>query len=698
MSHFDHDEAKQQFDAVDTLAINTIRTLAIDGVEKANSGHAGAPMALAPLAYVLWNRYLRYDPKHPNWVNRDRFVLSCGHASMLLYAVLHLAKVVKKDGGKEVSVDLDALKAFRQIGSCTPGHPEYHMTTGVETTTGPLGQGAASSVGMAMASRHIQSYLFNGERQEYRDLVDYNVYAVCSDGDMMEGVCSEAASLAGHLKLSNLCWFYDHNHVTIEGNTPLAFSEEVGTRFLSYGWRVLTVDDVNDLNALSNAIDTFLNTEGQPTLIIVKSVIGFGAPTKQNTSKAHSDPLGKSEVEGAKQAYGWPLSPTFLVPDEVYERFKKGIAARGHALRTEWNARYLEMTKALDKKELTHIDSFLKGVLPPGWDQSIPTFKPDAKGLASRDASGKVLNAVAEHVPWVIGGSADLAPSTKTYLTFAGAGQFSSNNYAGRNLHFGIREHAMGAIANGMALCGLKPFCSTFLVFSDYMRPAMRLAALMEIPVLFVFTHDSIGVGEDGPTHQPVEHLVSLRAIPGLVTIRPCDAAEVAVAYRVIMETPRQPFALVLSRQALPTLDRTHYTSAEGLRQGGYILKCTGKKPNVILIATGSEIGPCVEVFERLVAEGILARVVSLPSWELFEKQDQAYRDTVLPPDVEARVVVEQASVIGWDRYAGARGRIIGMSTFGVSAPLKDIQKKFGFTTDAIYATAKDLESKFRRD
>ncbi|MEL6059804.1 MULTISPECIES: transketolase [unclassified Methylobacterium] len=684
--------AKAALAEIDSLSINTIRTLAIDAVQKANSGHAGAPMGLAPVAYTLWNRYLRYDPAHPHWPNRDRFVLSCGHASMLLYALLHLANVAESDGGNAPAVTLDDIKKFRQLDSRTPGHPEYHFTTGVETTTGPLGQGVANSVGMAMGSRYLGRHLNRPDLP----LFDYNVYAVCSDGDLMEGVASEAASLAGHLRLGNLCWIYDDNTITIEGHTELAFGEEVATRFLAYGWQVLRVADANDVHALAGSIETFLATNDRPTLIIVKSVIGYGAPNKQGTPKAHSDALGPDEVKGAKRAYGWPEDAQFLVPDGVQENFRDGIGKRGAALYDAWQG-LLGKAKAADPAHAEDLNAFLEGRLPEGWDKDIPVFEPDAKGLATRESSGKVLNAIAQHVPFLLGGSADLAPSNKSNLTFEGAGSFGPFSPGGRNLHFGVREHAMGSIVNGLGLSGLRAYGATFLVFADYMRPPIRLAALMELPIFHIFTHDSIGVGEDGPTHQPVEQLLSLRCIPGLITLRPADANEVAEAYRVIFSLKNQPAVLALSRQPLPTLDRAKYGAAAGTAKGGYVLADCEGTPDVILLGAGSEVQLCVGAYEALTADGVKARVVSMPSWELFERQDQAYRDSVLPPSVKARVAVEQGSVIGWDRYAGSEGTIIGMHTFGASAPIKDLQTKFGFTPEKVLEAAKAQVAKHKR-
>ena len=684
--------AKAVLAEIDTLSINTIRTLAIDAVQKANSGHAGAPMGLAPVAYTLWNHYLRYDPAHPHWPNRDRFVLSCGHASMLLYGLLHLAGVAESDGGNAPAVTLEDIKKFRQLDSRTPGHPEYHFTTGVETTTGPLGQGVANSVGMAMGSRYLGQHL----NRPGLPLFDYNVYAICSDGDLMEGVASEAASLAGHLRLGNLCWIYDDNTITIEGHTELAFGEEVATRFLAYGWQVLRVADANDVPALAGSIEAFLATNDRPTLIIVKSVIGYGAPNKQGTPKAHSDPLGPDEVKGAKRAYGWPEDAQFLVPDGVQENFRDGIGKRGAALYDAWQG-LLGQAKEADADHAEDLNALLEGRLPEGWDRDIPVFEPDAKGLATRESSGKVLNAIAQHVPFLLGGSADLAPSNKSNLTFDGAGSFGPFSPGGRNLHFGVREHAMGSIVNGLGLSGLRAYGATFLVFADYMRPPIRLAALMELPVFHIFTHDSIGVGEDGPTHQPVEQLLSLRCIPGLITLRPADANEVAEAYRVIFSSKNQPVVLALSRQPLPTLDRTKFGAASGTAKGGYVLADCEGTPEVILLGAGSEVQLCVGAYEALTADGVKARVVSLPSWELFERQDQAYRDSVLPPAVKARVAVEQGSVIGWDRYAGSEGAIIGMHTFGASAPIKDLQTKFGFTPEKVLEAAKAQVAKHKK-
>jgi transketolase len=672
------------------IAIDTIRTLAIDAVEKANSGHPGTPMALAPVGYTLWRDFLRYDPDAPDWPNRDRFVLSVGHASMLLYALLHLAGVKEIDAdGKPTgapAVSLDDIKQFRQLGSKTPGHPEYRMTTGVETTTGPLGQGCGNSVGMAIAERALAAR-FN---RDGFTLFDHDVYALCGDGDMMEGISGEAASMAAHLKLSNLCWIYDSNHISIEGSTNLAFTEDVGKRFEAYGWNVLHVQDANDTQAIAQALETFRHTHDRPTFIVVHSIIGWGSP-RAGSEKAHGEALGADNVRATKQTYGWPADAQFLVPPGVAEEFHQAISQRGAIAHAEWQAKFEHYRQAFPQ-EAVEFDLLRSGKIPQGWDADIPVFPTDAKGIASRDAGGKVLNAIAQHVPMLIGGSADLSPSTKTNLTFDGAGSFEANDYSGRNMHFGVREHAMGAIANGMALSYLRSYTSTFLVFADYMRAPIRLAAIMEVPVVFVFTHDSIGVGEDGPTHQPIEHLATLRAIPGLDTIRPADANETAVAWKVALSHTHEPTALILSRQTLPTIDRTKYASADGLQQGAYILAdARDGNPDIILIATGSEVSLAIAAHEKLTADGIRSRVVSMPSWYLFEKQDRAYRDQVFPRDVRARLAIEQAGSLGWDRYVGMDGATITMSTFGASAPLSKLQEKFGFTLDNALKVAHQL-------
>lgn len=669
--------------------INTIRTLSMDAVQAANSGHPGTAMAMAPVVYSLWQRFVRFDPADPIWPNRDRFVLSIGHASMLLYSLLHLCgvKAVNKkyERSGELSVALDDIKRFRQLDSKCPGHPEYRWTSGVETTTGPLGQGVATSVGMAIGGRWMARH-FN--RPDF-DMFNYDVYALCGDGCMMEGVSAEAASLAGHLRLANLCWIYDNNHITIEGHTDLAFSEDVATRFLGYGWNVTRVGDANDLTMLDRAFNTFKNTNDRPTLIIVDSHIAYGSPHKQDTSAAHGEPLGEEEIRLTKRQYGWPENEKFLVPDDVYDAFAHGTGKRGHELREAWIAKFEQYRK----KHPDLADQLYRmqhRQLPTGWDQDLPTFSADAKGLAGREASATVLNAIGKHVPWLIGGSADLTPSTKTRLSFEEAGDFSAGNLGGRNLHFGVREHAMAAILNGLALTKVRPYGSGFLIFSDYARPAIRLSALMEIPTIHIFTHDSIGVGEDGPTHQPVEQLVSLRSIPGLITLRPADANEVAESWRVIMELHHEPAALILSRQALPTLDRSKYAAVSGVAKGAYVLAdAESGEADVLLLASGSEVSLCIQAYEQLKGEGIKARVVSMPSWELFERQDQAYRDRVIPPAVHARVSVEKASTLGWDRYVGLTGASIGMRSFGASAPLKELQKKFGFTKENIVSAAK---------
>ncbi len=677
--------------ALDRLCVDTIRTLSMDAVQQARSGHPGTPMAMAPVVYALWQRHLRFDPGDPIWPNRDRFVLSMGHASMLLYSILHLANVKavnpKYEALGHASVSLEDIKHFRQLDSRCPGHPEYRWTSGVETTTGPLGQGVATSVGMAIASKWMAAH-FNRPGFE---MFGFEVYALAGDGCLMEGISSEAASLAGHLKLGNLCWIYDNNRITIEGPTSLAFSEDVATRFIAYGWNVTRVGDANDLEMLDRAIDTAKKTIDRPTLIIVDSHIGYGAPTKQDTHAAHGEPLGDEEIRLAKRFYGWPEDEKFLVPEGVREHFAEGIGLRGAKLRADW-MNLFGAYKAAYPGEADALDRMQHRQLPDGWDAGIPVFAADPKGVAGRDASAKVLNAVAPKVRWLIGGSADLTPSTKTRLTFDGAGDLMPEHFDGRNLHFGVREHAMGAVLNGLSLAKVRPFGSGFLIFSDYGRPSLRLAALMEIPVIYIFTHDSIGVGEDGPTHQPVEQLLSLRAIPGLVTIRPGDANEVAEAWRVIMQLRHKPAALVLSRQPLPTFDRTRYAPASGVARGAYVLAdAPDGSPEVLLLATGSEVHLCLAAHEHLVSKGIQSRVVSMPSWELFDDQPREYRDGVLPPAVTARVSVEQASSIGWDRYVGPNGRIIGMTTFGASAPLTALQKKFGFEPELIAAAAEDV-------
>jgi transketolase len=675
---------------LDRLTIDTIRTLSMDAVQQANSGHPGTPMAMAPVAYTLWQRHLRFDPNDPVWPDRDRFVLSMGHASMLLYSLLHLAGVKavnpKYETLGQLSVTLDDIKRFRQLDSKCPGHPEYRWTSGIETTTGPLGQGVATSVGMAIASKWLAA-TYN--RPGF-DMFGFRTYALAGDGCMMEGISHEAASLAGHLQLDNLCWIYDNNKITIEGHTHLAFSEDVATRFVGYGWNVTRVGDANDVEMMDRAYKLAANTKGRPTLIIVDSHIGYGAPTKQDSHAAHGEPLGEEEIRLTKKFYGWPENEKFHVPQGVPEHFASIMGKRGGELRSQWMAK-LEGYRAKYPQEADALARMQKRELPEGWDKDIPVFPPDAKGAAGRDASQKVLNAVAKNLPWLIGGSADLAPSTKTRLTFDGAGDFLADNYAGRNFHFGIREHAMGAIMNGLSLSKVRPYGSGFLIFSDYGKAPIRLAAIMEIPVIYVFTHDSIGVGEDGPTHQPVEQVLSLRAIPGLITLRPADANEVAECWRHILPLRHEPVAFILTRQALPTLDRTKYASAAGVAKGAYILAdAPDGKPECILIGTGSEVALCLTAHEQLVKEGIKSRVVSMPSWELFEHQSPEYQNEVLPPSVTARVSVELGTTLGWRRYVGTTGKTIGMHTFGASAPLKELAKKFGFEPEKVAAAARE--------
>jgi transketolase len=673
------------------LAINTIRTLSMDAVQQAKSGHPGTPMALAPLVYTLWNRVMRFDPADPIWPNRDRFVLSNGHASMLLWSILHLTGVQAVNSDYEQlgqpAVTLDDIRRFRQLDSKAPGHPEYHWVSGVETTSGPLGQGVATSVGMAIA----QKWLANRFNKPGFDIFNYNIYAVCGDGCMMEGISSEAASLAGHLGLDNLCWIYDNNHITIEGNTNIAFTEDVAARFLAYGWNVLRVGDANDLDRIQGAIEIFKKTKGRPTFIILDSHIGYGSPHKQDTAEAHGEPLGEEEIRLTKRSYGWPEDAKFLVPEGVYGHFATGIGARGKEAQRAWTELFaayrVKFPELAAETELMQ-----RRELPVAWDKNLPVFPADPKGVAGREASGKVLNVLAQNIPWLMGGSADLGPSNKTTLTFEGAGHFQAGNPGGRNLHYGIREHSMAAIVNGLSLSKVRSFGATFFIFLDYARPAIRLSALMELPTLFIFTHDAMGDGEDGPTHQPVEHLASLRAVPGLVTLRPGDANEVVEAYRHIMKLRHKPAVLVLSRQPLPTLDRNKYAAASGVAQGAYVLgDAPGGKPEVILIATGSEVSLAAEAHEKLLAQGIRSRVVSMPSWDIFEQQTKEYKESVLPPEVRARVAVEQASTFGWERYVGTTGRVIGMQTFGASAPLKELQKKFGFEPEQVVAIAKEL-------
>lgn len=676
---------------LDQLAINTIRTLSIDAVQQAKSGHPGTPMALAPLAYMLWNQVMRFDPKDPIWPNRDRFVLSNGHASMLLWSMLFLSQTravnAEYERLGEPSITLDDIRRFRQLGSKATGHPEYHWASGVETTTGPLGQGVATSVGMAIARKWL------AERYNRPDfaLFDYDIYTICGDGCLMEGIGSEAASLAGHLELDNLCWVYDNNHITIEGNTRITFTEDVAARFLAYRWNVLRVGDANDLSRIADAFAIFRKTKGRPTLIVLDSHIGYGSPHKVDTAAAHGEPLGDEEVRLTKRAYGWPEDAKFLVPDGVLETFESGIGARGAEARGAWNTLFSAYRQKYPDFA-AEIDQMQRRELPAGWDRDLPSFPADAKGVAGRDASGQVLNRLAQNIPWFLGGSADLGSSNKTTLKFDGAGDFQPDNYGGRNLHFGIREHAMAAMLNGLSLSKLRPFGATFFIFSDYARPAIRLSALMELPTILVFTHDALGDGEDGPTHQPVEHLISLRAMPGLVVLRPADANEVVEAYRYIMQLQHEPAALALSRQALPTFDRTRYASAAGVARGAYVMAdAPSGPPEIILIASGSEVALIVEAHEALTARGIRSRVVSMPSWDIFEHQPPSYREEVLPPTVKLRLAVEQASTLGWERYVGDHGRVIGMKTYGLSAPLKELQHKFGFEPDRVVAIALEM-------
>jgi transketolase len=673
---------------IDTVCVNTIRTLAMDAVQKANSGHPGTPMGAAPVAYTLWQRFLTYDPADPSWPNRDRFVLSVGHASMLLYALIHLTGI-KSDGTTgdrgAPALTIDDLKQFRQIDSKTPGHPEYRLTAGVETTTGPLGQGCGNSVGLAIAQR----YLAARYNKPGFPIFDWRVFVLCGDGDMNEGVASEAASTAGHLGLGNLIWIYDSNRITIEGSTDLAFSEDVSARLAAYKWHTIDVPDANDMEAVAAAIEAAKKITDRPVFIRVHSTIGFGAPHKQGTREAHGEPLGAEELKGAKRSYGWPEDSSFLVPDGVYDHFNAVFGARGAKAHAAWKQLRAEYAKAYP--DLAHeLDLIESQKLPEGWDKELPTFPADGKGLASRDSSQKVLNAIAPHVPWLIGGAADLSPSTKSNLTFQGAGSFQAATPGGRNMHFGIREHAMGSICNGMALTGLRSYGSGFLIFSDYMKPPIRLSAIMELPVIYIFTHDSIGVGEDGPTHQPIEQLAQLRATPGLIMFRPADANEVAEAWRAAMHLTKEPACLVLSRQPLPTFDRTKYASAEGLHRGAYVMRDSpGGAPEVILMATGSEVGLITQAQDTLESEGIRSRVVSMPSWDIFEEQPEEYRHSVIPPEITARVAVEQAAELGWDRYAGSTGKVICMHTFGASAPMSALQKKFGFTPEKVAEAAR---------
>ena len=688
-------EALPNAGEIDQLCINTIRTLSIDAIQKANSGHPGTPMALAPVAYVLWQRFLRFDPSEPIWPNRDRFVLSNGHASMLLYSLLHLASVKAVDPDYEVvgkpAVGLEDIERFRQLDSRCPGHPEYRWTSGVETTTGPLGQGIATSVGMALASKWLAARY----NQPGFELFDFDVYAFAGDGCLMEGVSSEAASLAGHQQLDNLCWVYDNNQITIDGRTELTYEDDVAARFAGYGWNVTRVGDANDLDLLSRGFDAFRKQRDRPTLIIVDSHIGWGSPHKVDTAEAHGEPLGEEEVRETKRAYGWPEDAQFLVPDGVREHFDQGIGKRGSALREEWENLFDGYIRE-DHTLARELEAMQRRELPPAWDAEIPSFDPDEKGMATRKASNAVQNAIAARIPWLLAGSADLTDSTSVRLKEVdGAEDFEPGSRDGRQLHLGIREHESAAVCNGLSLSKLRPLWSTYLTFSDYAKPAIRLSSLMELPVIHLFTHDSIGLGEDGPTHQPVEHLAGLRAIPGLDVIRPADANEVAEAWRAAIDRHHQPVALVLTRQDVPVLDRRRYASAEGLRRGGYVLADPDSgEPEVILIATGSEVALAAEAHEQLVADGVRSRVVSLPCWELFDRQERAYREQVLPPAITARVSIEEASTLGWDRYVGENGTTIGMHTFGSSAPLKDVQTKFGFTPDKVVEATHQLLNK----
>ncbi|MCB9872820.1 MAG: transketolase [Planctomycetaceae bacterium] len=672
--------------SIEQLSINTIRTLSMDAVQKANSGHPGTAMALAPVTYALWNHALRYDPEHPEWPARDRFVLSCGHVSMLLYSILHLAGVKKPSG--ELGITLDNIKNFRQMGSPCAGHPEFGDAPGIETTTGPLGQGVGNSVGMAMAAKWFAArYNKTG-----LDLFDYDVYALCSDGDLMEGIGCEAASIAGTLKLSNLCWLYDDNHITIEGDTELAFTEDVGKRFEGLGWNVIKVADANDVEALSSSIQKFKATTDKPTLIIIRSTIAYGSPNKANTHGAHGAPLGEDEIKLTKEFYGWP-DEKFLVPEEVRAHFAEGLGQRGGQEYEAWSAQFAKY-EAAQPELAAQLKTIWSGGLPAGWDKDVPTFAADAKGMASRVSSGQLLNAIGANFPWFVGGSADLAPSNNTMMKGDQFGEFSAETYCGRNFHFGVREHSMASICNGLSLSGLRPYGGTFFVFTDYMRPPMRLASIMHQPVLYILTHDSIGLGEDGPTHQPVEQLAACRAIPRMQVIRPGDANEVAEAYRKLITVTDRPAAMVLTRQNLPTVCREKYGAASGTAKGGYILADCQGTPDVILLGTGSEVTICLEAASKLTADGVKVRVVSMPCWLWFDEQDQAYRDSVLPPNVKARVAVEAGIRQGWDRYIGSEGRFVGMSSFGASAPFEELYAHFGITPENVAAEAKSAIGK----
>jgi len=665
--------------SIEQLSINAIRTLSMDAVQQANSGHPGTAMALAPVTYTLWNKHLKYDPANPSWPSRDRFVLSCGHASMLLYSTLHVAGVKKADGASEPSITLENISNFRQLHSPCAGHPEVHEAAGIETTTGPLGQGVANSVGMAIAGKW--------QAARFGDMFGFDAYALCSDGDLMEGIATEAASTAGHLKLSNLCWIYDDNKITIEGDTELAFTEDIPGKFRAMGWHVIVIEDANDIAALDKAFTEFKQTTDKPTLIVVHSIIAWGAPNKANTHGAHGAPLGDDEITATKEVYGWTYGK-FEVPAEVYEDFNANLGARGAEAKAKWDADFAEFSKKDAEKAATW-SSIVSGELPAGWDEDIPTFPTDAKGVATRASSGKVLNAIAAKVPGLLGGSADLEPSTKTGLNFEGAGDFQAGTYCGRNFHFGIREHAMAAIGNGMALSGLRPYVSTFFVFSDYLRPSLRLSAIMNAPVMYIFTHDSIGVGEDGPTHQPVEHLSAIRAIPNVAVFRPGDSNEVGECYKTAMQLTDRPSVLVLTRQNLPTLDREKYACPSGSAKGAYVIADCEGTPEVLLMGTGSELSLVVEAYEKLTAEGVKARAISVPCLELFYEQDAQYQKQVMPCDVPARVAVEAGLRQCWDRVLGFQGEFVGMKSFGASAPAGELFPYFGITTDHVVEAAK---------
>ena len=671
---------------LDRLSIDTIRTLSMDAVEAAKSGHPGTPMALAPVAFTIWKDFLRYDPVHPNWPNRDRFILSCGHASMLLYSLIHLAGIRKTPESEQLAVPLDSIKNFRQLNSVCAGHPEHHVTSGIETTTGPLGQGCGNSVGMAMASRWLGAHY----NQNDQTVFDFDTYVLCSDGDLMEGVAAEAASIAGHLKLSNLCWVYDDNAITIEGETDLAFSENIEERFHGLGWNVEHVDDANDIQAITKALHAFKNEQHKPTIIILKSVIGYGAPKKAGSHAAHGAPLGSEEIKGAKDAYGWHNDSEFLVPSEVPLHFDASLGARGQQAHSAWSL-MVDRYKEDHPKNAAELQTFLEGRLPDGWDENLPVFPPDAKGLASRVSSGKILQSISEMVPWFLGGSADLAPSTMTRIESEKS--FSPHNLSGRNFHFGIREHGMASACNGLALSGLRPYCATFFVFFDYLKPSLRLSALGQLGVLYILTHDSIGLGEDGPTHQPIEQLASARAVPGLSVFRPGDANEVTETYRTVLSRTDRPTVIVLSRQNIPTLNRSEMGSASHVARGAYILKDTSGDPDCILIGTGSEVQICLDAAAQLQERGIKARVVSMPSWDLFEEQDLAYQEEVLPSAITARVACEAACGFGWEKWIGTKGVFVGMRSFGASGPAPELYKHFGITADAVSSAAEKLLS-----